>query len=367
MNACLAQSPGLLSRAAIVLLLVAAPADSQPASPATNEPPRLRILPVLGSAPETGLQYGVTALRVYRLGADATTRTSQQQAYLIHTANGQLRGFVQLDRWSPGNRWRVRLRGEGQHFPLPYYGVGDAAPDSSEEWYTASGPSLSALVQRRVAGAWFLSASGRLLDTRISDREPDGELSGNQVHGASGGRIVQAQIGVSRDSRDHVLAPRIGGLAQITVASGGRAIGSEFSYTRHALDLRRYWSARGGVLAVQLLGEATLGRAPFDQLVQVGADTAMRGYVRGRFRDRHGVNAQAEYRSPYARRVGFVAFAGGGVVAPTLADLSTARFLPTAGVGARYLLVPSQRASVRVDLGFGRGGSGLYVALNEAF
>lgn len=332
-------------------------------------PPRVTVLPVVGSAPETGFQYGATVLRLYRLGAAVDTRVSQEQVYAIYTAHAQARAFVQLDRWSRGNEWRVRARGEYQHFPLPFYGIGDAAPWSAEEWYTSSGPSAQLLVQRRIAPALFVGGGARVNDVRIRDIEPGRALGSGRVFGAPGGTVVQLQGFVARDSRDHILAARQGQLLQLTVMVAEHAIGSDYDFGRYALDARQFWSPwpGGHVVAAQLLVEGTSGRAPFDQLVQVGSDTALRGYTRGRYRDRHGATAQVEYRSPSVRRVGLVAFAGGGLVAPALRRLDQAELFPSVGVGLRFLLVPAQRAGIRVDYGRGRGSSRIYVALNEAF
>jgi hypothetical protein len=44
----------------------------------------------------------------------------------------------------------------------------------------------------------------------------------------------------------------------------------------------------------------------------------MRGYARGRYRDRWLLAAQGEYRSPVRKRLGGVLFAGAGVSAPGL-------------------------------------------------
>ncbi|HEX4931915.1 MAG TPA: BamA/TamA family outer membrane protein [Gemmatimonadaceae bacterium] len=361
------------TRASALLVLSLACGAGHAAAQGTDDTsatrPRLSLLPVVGSAPETGFQYGVTALRTYRLGSEATTRTSQQQVYAIYTTKSQARGWVQLDRWSAGNRWRVRARAEYQRFPLPYYGIGGDTPDEREEWYTSTGPTAQLLVQRRLGGDLFAGASARYTSVKVRDVETGGALVTGAVHGSAGGAVAQLQGFVSHDSRDHVLAPRAGHLLQLTVTGAGGAIGSRYDFTRYAVDARRYWAfgARQHVVAAQLLAEATTGRAPFDQLVQVGSDTAMRGYTRGRYRERDGINGQVEYRSPYWRRLGFTAFGGGGVVMRRLGDTSDATLLPTVGVGLRALLVPAQRATIRVDFGMGKGSTGLYVALNEAF
>ncbi|HNV76027.1 MAG TPA: BamA/TamA family outer membrane protein [Gemmatimonadaceae bacterium] len=361
------------ARASVLLLLSlacgAGGVDGQSSTDSSASRPRLSALPVVGSAPETGFQYGATVLRMFRVGRDTATRTSQQQLYAIFTAKSQARAWVQEDRWSEGNIWRVRGRLEYQRFPLPYYGVGDDTPDSNEEWYTSSGASGQLMVQRRLGTALYAGGAARVFDLAVRDREPGSALASGTVFGARGGTLVQAQGFVAHDSRDHVLSPRAGHLMQLTVSTAGGAIGSRYDFTRYAVDLRRYWTlgSRSHVVAAQLLGEATTGRAPFDQLVQVGSDTALRGYTRGRYRDHDGMSAQVEYRSPFWHRLGFTAFGGGGVVAPQLSRLTEATVLPSVGGGLRALLIPAQRATIRVDFGVGKGSTGLYVALNEAF
>jgi outer membrane translocation and assembly module TamA len=99
----------------------------------------------------------------------------------------------------------------------------------------------------------------------------------------------------------------------------------------------------------------------------IGADTAMRGYPRGRYRDRQAITAQVELRSAHWRRVGAVAFAGAGTVAPSLSDLASGAWYPSLGAGVRYVLSPKDRTVVRLDLGIGRGSFGINVGIGEAF
>ena len=93
----------------------------------------------------------------------------------------------------------------------------------------------------------------------------------------------------------------------------------------------------------------------------------MRGYPRGRYRDRQALTAQGEIRSPYWRRVGLVAFAGAGTVSHTFSDLVSEQWYPTLGAGARYLLSPREKIVVRGDLAIGRGTFGLSVGVGQAF
>lgn len=348
------------------LFTLGAIAHAQDADQGT--PTRLTVLPVFGSAPETGFQYGATVARLFRRGPEATTRSSTDQLFVTYTAKHQLKAFLQRELWTRDNMWRFRARVEYTDFPLPYFGLGDDTPESAEEWYTSRGMLVQAFAQRRLRPSLYVSGGYRYTHTSIEDLEEDGVLVGGTVDGVEGG-VVSLLIGnLIFDTRDNNFSARSGGLVDLQVAGATEATGSDFTFGRYTLDARRYRAVSGGhVLAGQVLVETTSGRPSFDQLVLVGADTHMRGYARGRYRDRNLAAVQAEFRSAYRGRWGGVLFAGGGVIAGSFGDLPSGRFIPTYGAGVRYMLFPAERSAIRVDFGLGRGASGLYVAFAEAF
>ena len=68
---------------------------------------RIQLLPALGSAPETGLQYGVTVFVVSERPPIERTRPFALLAYAIRTAKSQTRVGVEAERWTRGNARRV--------------------------------------------------------------------------------------------------------------------------------------------------------------------------------------------------------------------------------------------------------------------
>ena len=370
------QAITLLTVAAAVLLPslgAAQESDSVPVAAHAadgDRPSRIAVLPYLGAAPETGVQYGGTVFRVVQ-PADGATRPSTAQLFAAYTAKSQARAFVELDRWTTGNVWRVNAHLEWQRFPLPYYGIGDEALASAEEFYTPRGVLAFATVQRRLRGPLYAVGGYRYQDMRIVETEEAGMLRDGVVTGSRGGRVGQLQAGMLWDSRDNVFASERGTFAQVTGSVAGSAVGSEFDFARTVVDARHFLRVgRHRVVALQGVLEATGGDAPFDQLSLAGNGNYLRGYTRGRFRDRYLASLQAEYRAPLAGRLGWAAFAGGGRLGGRLGDLAggDARFLPSYGLGARWLLFARSHSTVRVDYARGaEGQSGLYVALNEAF
>lgn len=366
-------------RGGVLLLLacgaVATAQEAVPVSPDTSAPKKAEVslLPVLGSAPETGFQYGV-ALFATKAHAVEGTRPSSLISNAIRTAKGQTRVFVELDRWTAHNNWRFGGLGVWQQFPLPFYGIGDQTEEDDKELYTPRGTELHAFVQRRIARAQWVQLAVRRSEYAIIKTEAGGMLEPGSLPGSRGARTVFALVGLISDARDNLFAPTRGHFAEASVARADGAFGSDFEFTRVRADLRTYRAAPfiGGakkhLLATQFVAQGVTSNAPFDQRSNIGSASIMRGYVPGRFRDDWMMAAQAEFRSAISGSWGYAVFGGGGVVAPTLGELRDARVLPSFGAGLRFRMDPKTGATIRVDYGRGtRGQSGLYVSFNEAF
>ena len=329
---------------------------------------RIQPLPALGSAPETGLQFGATVLAVWEPASRLRTRPASLTASALRTAKSQTRLRIDGEHWSTGNARRVAASLQWQEFPLPYFGIGDRTREAAEEVYVPRGIEGTLALQQRIAGAWYATAAVRHLDQRIT---PDtiGVLRGDAVVGSRGGALTEFSAGVLNDTRDNLFAPASGRLVQLSYARSDDAIWSDFSFGTLRLDARGYRTMRRGhVLATQLQVTGVDGTPPFDQLALIGNSDIMRGYKRGRFRDRWTAAVQGEYRTPVWHRIGGIAFAGGGLAAPTLDAFSESRLLPTYGAGMRFQIDARQRTGCRVDYGRGRdGASGLYIGFNQAF
>ncbi|MBY0488299.1 MAG: outer membrane protein assembly factor [Gemmatimonadaceae bacterium] len=329
---------------------------------------RLQPFPAIASAPETGLQLGLTMLAVFEPPAARHARPASIVPTIIRSAKGQTRASVEGEYWSRENARRLWGSLAWQRFPLPYYGVGDQTPETAKETYTPEGIDAQATIQQRVHGQWYGLVSARLIDQTITADTTTGVLRTKTITGATGGRVSEVGVGLLRDSRDFVFNPHRGTLAQLTVTASRSAIGSDFSYVRRRLDVRQYVPVGASTLALNYLGLWIDGDAiPFDQLNLVGGGDMLRGYTRGRYRDVNLQAAQAEWRTPIRRRVGAVAFGGLGILNDHNSATST-KALPTYGAGLRFQIDPRQRTAVRVDYGRGRdGASGLYIGFNQAF
>lgn len=329
---------------------------------------RLQPLPALASAPETGLQFGATMLGVWEATPRHATRPNTVVASVLLTTKSQVRARVEGERWSSGNSRRLGGLLQWQKFPLPYYGIGDQTLESAEEIYTPKGVEGQFAVQQRVRGSWYATGGVRHLDQGIT---PDtvGELKHGVVTGSQGGKISEFTAGLMTDTRDNLFSPRHGRIVQVSYGRSVSGLWSDFGYGTLRADSRTYRAiATEHVIATHVQVVGVDGDAPFDQLALVGGGDIMRGYARGRYRDRWLLAAQGEYRSPVRKRLGGVLFAGAGVSAPGPDELSGRTILPTYGAGLRVELDKRQRTGVRADYARGRdGASGLYIGFNQAF
>lgn len=337
------------------------PADSAPQS-------RLTAFPVVSYSDVTGLQYGATVFLGFRVRNDSITRASSLSSYAAGTAKGHAKSYLQLDRWSANNAGRQRIRLEYLSYPLPFYGLGPATPGSAEEWYSSGVITTQLFAQREWRKSVYVHTGVRHVRARLRETETAGVLQQGVIAGSSGSDVLSTELGVVIDSRDNLGAPHTGAYARLVPSVAAKALGGDFAFRRLTLDARRYQTfGTNHVAAFQLQYDAIAGTAPFDQMPMIGADTAMRGYPRGRYRDQHALTAQAEVRSAYWRRIGAVAFAGAGAVAPTFSKLGTGSWYPSVGAGLRYVLMPRERTVARLDLGIGRGSFGISVGIGEAF
>jgi hypothetical protein len=354
---------------ALVSGLAARELGAQAASPDSSVGRRrIQPLPALGSAPETGLQYGATVFAVFERPLMNHSRPAVLTASALRTAKGQTRLSAEGEHWTVGNSRRLAGTLAWQKFPLPYYGIGDSTPESAKEIFSQRGIEATASVQQRLVRSLYALSSLRLVDQTIT---PDsaGRLRSSGLLGTQGGRSVELALGALDDTRDNLFAPSNGRFVQLVYSRAASALGSDFSYGRLRLDARAYRGlGSAGVIAAQVVGVGVDGKAPFDGLALVGGSDIMRGYPRGRYRDRWFTGAQAEYRSPAWNRVGAVVFGGAGLAAERVGSLMDGRILPTYGAGLRVTIDPAQRTAVRIDYGRGRdSNSGLYIGFNQAF
>lgn len=214
----------------------------------------------------------------------------------------------------------------------------------------------------------YLGAGYELRDSDVLDTEDGRRLASGVVTGAAGVVASGIRLSAVRDTRDNVVNPTRGSFHTASAARFGGGAAGDVEMTRYTLDLRRYLPVREGhVFGLQGYLRSTTGEVPFQLLPQLGGQDIMRGTYEGRYRDRHLVAAQVEYRARLWRRIGLVAFAGAGQVTHRLGDIALGDLHYSIGGGLRFMIDRQERMNLRLDVGRARGASGTYITAGESF
>jgi hypothetical protein len=348
----------------------AAPADSIPVVGAEAVAWRrhsLLPIPVLFYTPETRWGAGAAALHSYRSGPEG--RPAVSAANVVYTQNRQMAAEFQTTSYLREERFVMSGAVGHTEFPDVFFGIGNATLAEDEEGYTSRVTRVELDVRRRVAPGMYFGVLYQLRNAVMVDRVEGGWLADGGMPGSDGG-VVSGAGGVGMwDTRDNILYPTTGSFHTASIFRSGGVLGGDFQMTRYSVDLRRYLTVRAGhVLGAQAILRSVAGDVPFDMLPRLGGQNIMRGTFQGRYRDRHLVAAQTEYRAHIWRQLGLAAFAGAGQVASELDAISLSDLHYSLGLGFRFMIDPRERMNLRVDLGFGREGTrGVYITVGESF
>ncbi|BAJ03764.1 BamA/TamA family outer membrane protein [Shewanella violacea] len=167
------------------------------------------------------------------------------------------------------------------------------------------------------------------------------------------------------DSRDYRLNATKGWLFQID--AGLYQNNKSASFSTYDIELANYIDlsdSAPGLIAWQVQGHFTHGDVPWNMLPDLGGSKAMRGYIKGRYRDEQMMMGQVEYRLPIFQRYGMVFWGAVGSVAPTVSDL-TEELLTSYGTGLRFNI--KDNINLRFDVGVGENETNFYLNVNEVF
>jgi outer membrane protein assembly factor BamA len=171
------------------------------------------------------------------------------------------------------------------------------------------------------------------------------------------------------DARDNLFFPRKGALVEAAIIINAPVFGSDYSYTKFSLNASKYLEPlKNTVLALNAWLEFNSGDIPFNQLALLGGARKLRGYYEGRFRDKHLMIFQGEWRFPIWKRFKGTVFGGAGAVNDELRGLTGQPLRTAYGLGLRYLALKDQQIHIRLDVAWGvDDNSGFYLTIGEAF
>jgi hypothetical protein len=362
------------------LLFVAPPAVAQVKATGEDSLPRpyhsrLIGLPFIGYSTTTRLTVGVAGGLQFKwpgMARDTATKPSYLALSGFYAVKGQWGGFLSTSLYSPASRsWFSGSLSAG-YFPVYYYGIGPRTTVADTNRMDQRFIRVEGRALHRMSRQLYLGPAFRLLSVFDVGWQAPGLIPPGLSGGAGG---VSSGLGFTTlvEDRNSATTPMRGHYLQVEYLLHGGFVGSDFGYSRLAVDARRYLPVRRGrdVLALAIYGEFNTSGVPIQAMSFIGGEASqsvMRGVYLGRFRDRHELVAQADYRGHLVWRLGYVVFGAAGNVfgSPGNGLLDRAKF--TYGAGLRFNVNRADPLNLRVDYTWTSfGGGGLSLGAGEAF
>lgn len=364
--------------AVLMGLLLAPVLSAQDAIPdsASVRPYRARLigLPFVAYTPQTKVIFGAAGGYQFKWpgqGLDSATRPSYLAASFSYTTKGQWTVYGETSLFTPESRWWLFGRASAGLFPLFYYGIGPHTETADTNLMDHRFLRLEGKALRRVSGRLYLGPYYRLISTFDLNWQFPARIPASLQGGAGG---VSSGLGASLlvDERNSITTPTRGNYFQVDLLHHAGFLGSDFRYSHVALDARTYVPVRRGkdVIALSAYGQFNGPQVPIQAMALLSNVTSlwvMRGVYLGRFRDRHQLVGQVDYRGHLKGRLGYVVFGSAGNVFGAGTDvLDDVKF--TYGAGLRFNVNPADPLNLRLDFtltSFGSGG--LSIGATEAF
>ncbi|MEY3085335.1 MAG: hypothetical protein RL037_1515 [Bacteroidota bacterium] len=335
--------------------------------------PQTLVYPTVAYAPETKWEFGASAVVVGYAKKDTNNRLSEIYGFTFFTTEKQYGGLVEHALYSNKNKWFFLGKLKVQSFPLSYHGIGANSPKEKIAVVEALSFNWKERFLRKVWSDFYI---GLELDfqrlSRVNFRPSSADVSLLTPQGYQGSNNLGVGIGLLYDNRHNVLNVRDGFFAETALITYSKGLGSITDFSSIFTDFRYFRPiGKNNVLAIQSLGQFTIGDAPFNQYALMGGEMMMRGYYLGRFRDKNFISLQTEYRMlplPFAKKFGFAVFASSGVIYDKVSMITPQYFKYAGGAGIHYLLFPKKDVWTRVDFAINNeGGTGFYLFIGCAF
>lgn len=328
-------------------------------------------LPAISYSPETRIVFGVGGFAVFRLGSDVLhTSPSQVNVALAYTQNKQQIYTTTFQVYTNKNKYNIYGEAGYYKYNYNYYGIG--THEIPKEQYSANYPRIKVSVLHKWAPHYFAGIRYQYENYQMASTLPGGELATGTIPGSTGSISSGAGIVQILDRRDTVLYPTKGFWMELALLYNTKSLGSTSNYGQYSYDVTYYKRIYKNIVwANELYTKYIDGNAPFEQYAFLGGNKKLRGFYEGRYRDKHTLIVQTEFRALVYKSIGVTVFGGAGFLG---GDGEYVRFnLPkfAFGGGLRYVLNKSDHLNLRLDYALSSfsniTGGYVYATFGEAF
>lgn len=311
------------------------------------------------------LGLGLVASGLYRVDrTDLSISPSNVSLYGDFTTTGGVVLGVSNNTIFPEDKYRLDLDVFFFSRPSKYWGIGYDCARQKHNYtkYTKREMLLKGDFLRKSSGNLYAGVTATVQHIKGESIKDISFLNGeDRSNTAIGGGVL-----IGYDSRDFIPNPYQGYYIKLEQNFYPTFLGSTQTFNRTHVIFRHYRKVwKGGILAYDLEGVFNNGNVPWSMMALIGNSTQMRGYFNGQYRDKKLAQTQVELRQHIYGRSGAVVWTGAGNCFSDFDQFKFSQTLPTVGVGYRWEF--KNRINVRLDYGVGKGQTGFYFQINEAF
>ena len=324
------------------------------------------VLPGPHFSSDTGLGLGIIGMGLYRQDRrDTISQPSNVSIFGDITTKSSYTVGIFGTHVFPYDKGRIDYEIAANYFKEKFWGIGyemgnnDANKGLMKRWKIGAKANFLWEVARNV----FIGPSLTYDFADILEIDRPELLGGQDRH------VWNIGVGFSLayDSRDIMTRPTRGVYLNVTQLFRPKFLGSGYAYATTDFRFNTYarlWE--GAVIGGDLRGTLNFGNPSWATMSLLGNSSTMRGYYKGRYRDKHILQTQVELRQHIWHRNGVVIWGGLGTVFHKFSAIHAERLLPNWGIGYRWEF--KKNGNVRLDYGFGkRGMQGFVFNINEAF
>ncbi len=362
--------------------------DGKPIKSRKNKANFFLGAPTLSYSPETKAAVGVYGLYYFRFHKkDSLYRPCTVDMTVTYTQLKQSSIYPTWKFYFDENRRAVIGEAIFQNWSEFFFGIGNNTRKEDQQTFSFNLFRAETRAMQKVVSDLYIGGQYKFQNMYSVKLPGEGKLLDTMdIYGKNGSLASGLGPVFVFDSRDNILTPTKGAYMDANMVLYNSALGSRSNFAAYILDLRKYFLVhhaqllnlnklfhlkrinKNAVFAVQSYSNYVDGsETPFRMLALMGNNQIMRGFYQGRFRDHALTALQAEYRFPILWRVGAAAWAGTGQVAQNFGIMSLADFKYNYGIGARYTYNEKEGLNIRFDYGVGKGTSGIYFTVAEAF
>ncbi|WP_439483213.1 BamA/TamA family outer membrane protein [Cyclobacterium plantarum] len=333
-----------------------------------NDSTVFKALPLAYYTPETRIAFEGFAF--YSYYSEGSRRKSNVRLFATYTQNRQYLFILPWQIYTANDQFFLNGSLDYRKFPEYYYGIGNDTQEKNRALYEFSAFTINSKSYLKLENDTYMGISlqGQWLLPEFPENEPLFDDI-NITNGRRGYNYLSLGPSFMWDRRDHILSPSEGSFLEFTPTFGfGQSDQEPIYFGLASLDIRDYWKlSENSTWANQFVAQFSMGQVPYRVLPTLGGPFLHRGYYQGRFRDRHLMILQSEFRQHIIGRFGIVAFASAGRVYSNVSNDLVKDIHLAAGGGLRFRISKNDRTNVRFDYSFTPDSNGFYIYFAESF